>query len=364
MTAKHHEGWTNWCSPEAFNWNSCEAEPGRDLVGDLTAAVRKAGLRMGLYHSIFEFFHPLWLADKANNLTTARYVDEVYFPQAQDLINKYAPDLVWSDGDWEANSSYWRSPELLAWMYNTAPNRDSVVVNDRWGSDNPPIGSGKRFGGYFSGGDRQQAATKMLGHKWENAFTLDADTHNAWSYVRPDPLSTYMNASTMLYELVSTVAYGGNVLINVGPTADGRIPTIFQERLKQLGGWLQTNGEVIYAAKMWRAQNDTAEHGPGHGVFYTANAPAAAAKGGGGGGPAAVYALVLAWPSDNVLRLAVPQPTPSAAANLLGCPKSLGPVRKAAGGGMVVTIPALSPAELPSSGGLVGPWVFKLTGVL
>lgn len=74
------------------------------------------------------------------------------------------PDLIWSDGDF-GNSSWWRSPELLAWLYNDAPNKDSVVVNDRWGSDNPPIGSGRHFGGYFSGADRQSASHKMLGHK-------------------------------------------------------------------------------------------------------------------------------------------------------------------------------------------------------
>ena len=141
----------------------------RDLVGDLSASVRKAGLHMGLYHSIFEWFHPLYLADKANNYTTSRYVDEVYLPQAKEINTLYKPDLIWSDGDWEANSSYWKSPELLAWLYNDAPNKDTVVVNDRWGSDNPPIGSGKHFGGYFSGGDRQQASAAMLTHKWEES---------------------------------------------------------------------------------------------------------------------------------------------------------------------------------------------------
>jgi alpha-L-fucosidase len=161
LTSKHHEGWCNWCSAEAFGWNACDNGPKRDLVGDLTASVRNAGLRMGLYHSIFEWFHPLYLDDKANNFTTSRYVDEVYLPQAKEINTLYQPDLIWSDGDWEANSSYWKSPELLAWLYNTAPNKENVIVNDRWGSDNPPIGSGKHFGGYFSGSDRQQASSKM-----------------------------------------------------------------------------------------------------------------------------------------------------------------------------------------------------------
>ena len=217
----------------------------------------------------------------------------------------------------------------LAWIYNEAPNRDSVVVNDRWGSDNPPIGSGKHHGGYFSGGDRQQANPAMLKvlvnrarltaaavstvaaaaavaaavvaaaaaavaaaaaaasaaaatstctcapligalstvmlttalhctapqHKWENAFTIDSAS---WGYARDDGISSYLNITTLLYEIVSTVSYGGNVLINVGPTADGRIATIFQERLLQMGSWLKINGEAIYETRQVnrRAQCD------------------------------------------------------------------------------------------------------------
>ena len=167
LTSKHHEGFTNWCSKSSFNWNSCDGGPRRDLVGELSAAVRAAGMHMGLYHSIFEWFHPLYLQDKANNFTTRRYVDEVYYPEAIEINSKYKPDLIWSDGDWEANSSYWRSTELLAWMYNDSPNKASVIVNDRWGNDNPPIGSGHHHGGYFSGSDRQQASPTLLAHKWE-----------------------------------------------------------------------------------------------------------------------------------------------------------------------------------------------------
>lgn len=122
-------------------------------------------------------------------------------------MTKYAPELVWSDGD-VGNSSWWRSAELVAWMYNKSPSKDTVVVNDRWGWDNPPIGSGRHFGGYFSGADRQQAGPGMLGHKWESAFTLDGAN---WGYSRPDSVSMYLDVKTMLYKVVSTIAYGGNV---------------------------------------------------------------------------------------------------------------------------------------------------------
>lgn len=346
LTAKHHEGWTNWCSPEAWTWSSCESGPHRDLVGDLTKSVRSAGLHMGLYHSIYEWYNPLYLQDWDNNLTTSRYVDEVYMPQAKDLNIKYAPDLIWSDGDWEANSSYWKSPEFLAWLYNSAPNRDQVIVNDRWGSENPPIGSGKHFGGYFSGSDRQQAASALLKHKWEQSFTLDTAS---WGFARTDNLAAYMNISTLLYEVVSTVAYGGNALINVGPTADGRIPIIFQERLRQLGDWLKINGEAIYKSKIWRAQNDTVAHGVGYGVYYTTS------------DDGSVYAITLDWPLDNQRTLTMPIPKATTEVAMLGCSKPITWRSLAQGApGLVVTMPSLTPSELPS---LTGPWVLKLTNV-
>jgi len=75
--------------------------PHRDLVGDLTTAVRKQNLTMGLYYSLFEWFHPLYLQDKANNWTTTYYADQVVSPQLRDIVNTYEPSVIWSDGDWE-----------------------------------------------------------------------------------------------------------------------------------------------------------------------------------------------------------------------------------------------------------------------
>jgi|ERR1712130_149041 len=298
---------------------------------------------MGLYHSIFEWFHPLYLQDKANHFATSRYVDEVYLPEAREINNKYKPDLIWSDGDWEAPSTFWKSTEFLAWLYNDAPNKDKVIVNDRWGNDNPPIGSGRHHGGYFSGGDRQQAGTSLLKHKWENCFTIDSST---WGYSRASNFNKYLNITTILYEVVSTVAYGGNILINVGPTHDGRIATIFQERLLQMGAWLDINGEAIYESKKWREQNDTAHHGVEYGVYYTTKGNS-------------VYAFSLNWPTGNRLVLTQPKTSTTTTVTMLGSSKNM-TWKAGSSGGMVITIPPMAPNELPS---YQGPWVFKLNGV-
>ena len=120
LTSKHHEGYCLWNSAEADRtwqkpWNAVTGTPKRDLLGDLTDAVRAAGLKMGYYYSLYEWFNPLWLSDKK------RYVDEHMIPQFKDLVTKYKPAVIFSDGEWELSDTAWKSEELLAWLFNESP---------------------------------------------------------------------------------------------------------------------------------------------------------------------------------------------------------------------------------------------------
>src|SRR5215468_8179121 len=123
LTSKHHEGFALWPSREASRtwgrpWNSLEAGPKRDLLGDLTTAVRAKGVRMGIYYSLYEWYNPVWLSDKP------RYVREHMIPQFKDVVTRYKPSIIFSDGEWDLPSAGWRSPELLAWLFNESPSRD------------------------------------------------------------------------------------------------------------------------------------------------------------------------------------------------------------------------------------------------
>eukprot|EP00158_Paraphelidium_tribonemae_P000078 Partr_v1_DN15551_c0_g1_i1_m44702 putative fucosidase, alpha-L len=249
QTTKHHDGWCNWPSATAYNWNSMDLGPQRDLVGEVADATRAAGMVFGVYHSLFEWYNPLYLADKATNFSTQSFVTGKTMPELYDIVAKYQPWLVWSDGDWEAPDSYWNSTAFLAWMANAgSPVKDTVVWNDRWG-----IGDRCVHGGFFTCTDRYLPSGKQ-GHKFENAFTLD---RWSWGYRRNMVLADVLTADELVATVVQTVALGGNALVSFGPTLDGTIDAVFEDRLLSMGAWLAANGEGIYSTTPWRAQNDT-----------------------------------------------------------------------------------------------------------
>uniref|UniRef100_A0A672FF84 Alpha-L-fucosidase n=1 Tax=Salarias fasciatus TaxID=181472 RepID=A0A672FF84_SALFA len=330
LTAKHHEGFTNWGSPNSWNWNSVDTGPHRDLVGDLGDAVRNRSLHYGLYNSLFEWFNPLYLTDKKNGFKTQEFVMQKLLPELYNMVVRYRPELIWSDGDWEAPDTYWHSPEFLAWLYNDSPIKDVIVTNDRWGS-----GCSCKHGGYYNCEDKYTPG-QLPDHKWEKCTSVDT---RSWGYRRNMKLSELMDLPTIVKDLVATVALGGNYLLNVGPTPDGMIPALFEERLRGLGAWLQVNGEAIYASKPWRIQleNSTIP------VWYTS-------KG------SSVYATLTANPPKPSLQLLEPKTSASTKVTLLGFPVPLPWTPLQPGVGLTILLP-----NLPFTAAQA--WTLRLDGV-
>lgn len=126
--------------------------PKIDVVKALSEAVRSHKLKFGIYYSLLEWNNTLFLSDiKSHNTTnaTTNYIEDVLWPDIKLLINTYTPSVLWADGDWDANYSYWKSPELVAWLYNESPVKDEIVVNDRWG-----WGTNCQYGDFFNCKDR------------------------------------------------------------------------------------------------------------------------------------------------------------------------------------------------------------------
>ncbi|XP_045588452.1 alpha-L-fucosidase [Procambarus clarkii] len=318
LTSKHHEGFTNWPSRYSWNWNSMDVGPKRDLLGDLAKAIRSTtpDIHFGLYHSMFEWFHPLYLDDKANKYATNNFVVSKTMPELYELVNTYHPEVIWSDGDWEAPDWYWNSTVFLAWLFNDSPVKDTVVANDRWGSGIPC-----HHGSYYTCSDRYNPGV-LQPHKWENCMTLDK---GSWGYRREAVLSDYLTIHDLITTLAETISCGGNLLINVGPTHDGRIPAIMEERLRQLGSWLDINGEAVYDTTPWQHQNDTVTPG----VWYTSKDDL-------------VYTIVLNWPENDELVLGALVPTASTNVTMLGYPKDALQMGSVRASNITVSFPPMS----------------------
>ncbi|XP_060640215.2 tissue alpha-L-fucosidase [Anolis sagrei] len=332
LTTKHHEGFTNWGSPVSWNWNSVDTGPHRDLVGELGDALRKRNIHYGLYHSLYEWFHPLYLMDKNNEFKTQYFVSEKTMPELFDLVLRYKPDLIWSDGEWEAPDTYWNSTNFLAWLYNDSPVKDTVVVNDRWG-----FNCSCHHGGYYNCQDKYKPGT-LPSHKWEMCSSID---RRSWGYRSGMQISELMDESSIIMELVQTVSYGGNYLLNIGPTKEGVIVPVFQERLLALGKWLSINGEAIYESKPWRVQKDNGSDS----TWYTSKGTV-------------VYAIFLTWPENSVLQLSSPVPSASTQVTMLGVSAPL-KWQALPDKGLGVTLPLTIPSLLPLQYG----WTLKLVGV-
>ena len=342
LTSKHHEGYCMWDSrdvPTTWNWNVMDIGPRRDLLGDLAKAVKNVTspytnrrLKFGVYHSLFEFYNPAYINDKNSNFTTQKFVKTKTIPELYDLVQKYEPELLWSDGSWDAHSDYWTSKEFLAWYATNSTVNTTGVWNDRWGNE-----SVCSHGSYLTCNDRYRP-DQAGGRKWENCDTVD---RKSWVFDHNSTIEDYHTSKELVDTLIQTVSYGGNFLLNVGPSADGTLDPIFVDRLFEVGKWLKVNGMAIYETKSWEvAQNET------NTVFYTRRKEA-------------LFAIVTKWPNKSILTLAAPNPTHHTKVAMLGFSDEQFLDWSTHKGGIRIVLPSLTPGNIPCDHA----WVLKLTSI-
>lgn len=233
LVTKHHDGYCLWDSKYAPEWNSVTGGPHRDIVGELTEAVRAQGLKMGFYYSLPEWTNPkhIWMEDPNDSITN--YVETHMIPQFKELISTYKPSLLFADGEWYNTAEQWHARELISWYYNLVG--DEAIVNDRWGYGSDYGFRTPEYSAGITQTDRPWAECRGLGR----SFGLN----------RAEPLENYISSDLLIRHFVKLVAAGGGMTLNVGPAADGQIPLLQQERLVQLGEWLKINGEAVYATR-------------------------------------------------------------------------------------------------------------------
>jgi len=328
LTSKHHEGFTLWPSRHAWNWNAMDVGPQRDLLGDLTKAVRAKNLKMGYYYSLLEWYHPLYKKETIN-----QYVESHMLPQMKELVTAYQPDVFWTDGEWDYPSETLRSTQFLAWLYNESPVKDKVVVNDRWGKD-----TRSKHGGFFTTEYDLVHEGDANGVKFERPWEECRGIAGSFGYNRNEILEDYSSSEELVHILINKVARGGNLLLNVGPTADGRIPVIMQQRLTDMGNWLKVNGEGIYGTRKWEA---APKIGPKTTAYFTRKGRD-------------LYLITTKWQD----ALSVDGVAPGTKVSLLGYN---GPVKTAAKGNkLTIQAPPVTPGTAPCQYA----WVYKLSGAL
>ncbi|MFF2995125.1 alpha-L-fucosidase [Streptomyces sp. NPDC057950] len=250
LTSKHHEGFALW-DTRVSDRNAVKMGPRRDLVRELFDASRRftPELHRGLYFSMPEWFNPdnPWSGHAPRNPYTREpvpytgyaagkdYVKDYQAAQMLELIHGYDPSVIWCDIG-GANDS----PRVLAEYFNHGKNRPKpyeVTVNNR---------SGIGFHDFTTPEYTTYENTVVA--KWESSRGLDPFSYG---YNRATPDAAYMTAEEVVRSLVDIVSKNGNLLLDIGPRADGTIPEIMQTRLRETGRWLKVNGEAIYDTTYW-----------------------------------------------------------------------------------------------------------------
>lgn len=318
LTTKHHDGFLLWPSATTNPSRGSAFQAERDLVGDLTEAVRAEGLRMGLYYSggLDWTFNDAIITDFETLLGTINQ-SEAYETYATahwlELIERYKPSILWNDLGYPAVGDL---NALFATYYNAVPDG---LVNDRFDlSEDSVLHADFSTPEYAVFDDIQEA-------KWESTRGIGF----SFGYNRNEDASSFLSVDELVDSFVDIVSKNGNLLLNVGPMADGIIPEGQRERLVGLGRWLAVNGEGIYDTRPWHRAEGRTEAGTE--LRFTAKDDA-------------LYVTALDQPAQahlSIIDLTLPA---EASVNLLGYGAELAWTQAA--GNVTVTLPELeaSPA--------------------
>jgi len=234
MTSKHHDGVALW-DTKAGDLSVFNKTPaGRDLVGPFCKALRTKDIKVGLYYSLLDWSHP----DYPNFTKTQKRYERDSIPQRWDkfvsfnkaqiteIMTQYNPDLVWFDGDWEQSAEAWQAEEIRQMLIN---NNNNVIINSRL----------QGYGDYATP-EQGIPVMKPKDQYWELCMTLN----DSWGYQQND--KNYKSANLIIRIFADVIGMGGNLLLDIGPKADGTIPEEQANILKELGRWTSKHNEAIY----------------------------------------------------------------------------------------------------------------------
>jgi len=239
ITSKHHDGFCLFDSKETdFDVMSTPFE--RDILKELSDACREEGIRLCFYHSIMDWHHPDYLPRRpweqatrpAEGADFDRYVGYMK-RQLRELLTNYGPiGVLWFDGEWE---STWNEKYGVA-VYNYVRSlQPSIIINNRVGAGRSGMAGLTQegsFGGDFGTPEQEVPPSGLPGIDWETCMTMNDN----WGYNKND--RHWKSPKELVRTLVDIASKGGNLLLNVGPTAEGVFPDFSIERLQEIGKWM------------------------------------------------------------------------------------------------------------------------------
>ena len=226
MTTKHHEGFLLWDS-EMSDYNAAQRGPGRDLVQEYVDACREFDLKVGFYYSLMDWHHPDGARCAEDEDARRRFVDYTH-GCVEELMSNYGKiDILWFDVSWPLpDAEAWESQKMIDRARELQPQ---IIVNNR-----------AKLPADF-GTPEEHIKAEETGRAWEACMTFNG----SWGY-QPTPPEDWRSVREVIGMLRTCTAGGGNLLLNIGPTADGSVPGEAAERLTLVGKWLDKYGEAVY----------------------------------------------------------------------------------------------------------------------
>jgi alpha-L-fucosidase len=237
LTAKHHDGVALWNTRQGSLSVVRRTPAQRDLVAPFCKALRRAGLKVGLYFSLLDWSHPdypVFLKNRKRydiDKDPQRWERFRRFNMAQirELATVFRPDLFWFDGDWEQSAEAWQAGKIKQMLLDLNP---AVIVNSR-------------LQGHGDYGTPEQGVPVIRPRDkwWELCMTMN----DSWGYQGND--TNYKSANQIIRIFIDCISMGGNLLLDIGPRADGTIPPAQVSILQELGRWTGKHSEAIFGTR-------------------------------------------------------------------------------------------------------------------
>ncbi len=257
ITAKHHDGFALWDSKIGTYDLGDHTTPKRDIIKEMADACKKHGIKLCLYYSHWVDWEHKYGWDHSKEVYGItpeeydQYWQEKVIPQMRELLTNYGEiSMIWFDMWINHSQSIVSKKQLLQLKDLIREQQPNCLVNSRLGlsmEEDPDI-------------DFKTLGDNELGNKKEDfPWQSPATVAHSWGFHSSD--TQWKSTSTLLKSLINNVSLNGNFMLNIGPRANGDVPYEIQQRMLEMGKWLEINGESIYGAEAFDLNNNLHDWG-------------------------------------------------------------------------------------------------------